>query len=431
MPEPFPHQIAGATFLAGRPQALLADEQRVGKTGAAIRACDYLMARRILVVTTASARQQWGREFREWGFPRDIQVVLRTAAGAVRQDAEVVIVGWSVVHRLIDQLTKHRWEVLIVDESHYAKSPGAQRTQAVFGENGLHKFADRVMCLSGTPVPNSPADLWPMLSALAPERIGHLDFEAFKQRYCVVAYRNAGNGQLVEVIKGGKNLDELTPKVDGFWLRRTQQDVGIRPPIYSVFALTVDKLPQDLLDDEEAQLVLAAAETGDTQALEMHLGPIRRLTGTMKAYAAAEAAAEALENGLDKLVLMAWHTDAIDVLYSQLAAYRPVGIDGRTKPRDRDGIVGRFVGAEHRVFIGQIQAAGEAIDLSAAAELWFVEPSFTPKDMSQAALRITNHSQKRQALVRVCALAGSIDEALMAILTRKVASIRQLVRTSA
>jgi hypothetical protein len=52
----FDYQIKGATFLASSRRALLADEPRVGKTAAAIRACDLVNANAILWVTTGSAR---------------------------------------------------------------------------------------------------------------------------------------------------------------------------------------------------------------------------------------------------------------------------------------------------------------------------------------------------------------------------------------
>lgn len=431
MPSLFPHQIEGATFLASRSAALLADEQRVGKTAAAIRACDYVMATKILVVTTASARAQWGREFREWGFPRDVQVVFKSSE-RIRPEADVVVVAWSMVATLAERLKEGSpRNVLLLDESHAAKNPATARTRAVYSfdnAHGLSDYAERVWCLSGTPIPNSPADAWPMLNALAPERLGGMDYDAFIARYCVVKPVRYGN-TVRDVIKGGKNLDELNERVKGFWLRRTQKDVGIKPPIFSVFALTVDKLPPELREDPEAQAVLDAWETGETKSLEMHLGPIRRLTGHMKAHAVVAAATDMLEDKqIDKLVLMAWHKDVMDILWTGLAQFGVVGIDGRTGPMARGVAVKNFKkNPGPRVFVGQIAAAGEAIDLSAAAELWFVESSFTPKDMSQAAMRITNHHQKRQALVRVCALAGSIDEALQAILTRKVASIRQLM----
>jgi SWI/SNF-related matrix-associated actin-dependent regulator 1 of chromatin subfamily A len=73
-------------------------------------------------------------------------------------------------------------------------------------------------------------------------------------------------------------------------------------------------------------------------------------------------------------------------------------------------------------------AAGEAIDLSVSRDLIFVECSFTPKDMKQAALRVTNFGQTGSVLVRVAALAGSIDEAVTAVLTRKVASIQEVLQ---
>lgn len=447
MPTPFPHQIEGAKFLAQRKAALLADEPRVGKTGAAIMACDMVFARRILVITTASGRANWGREFREWTKGFNVQIVYSTNA-RIEADADVVIVGWPTLS-LLSRLRERAWDVVILDESHYAKNSEAKRTEALYGalrDDGIHldtqravidfSRVERVWPLSGTPAPNAPNDLYPTLRALAPERLradtarGWPDVtrrSAFTHRYCVVVPRFI-NGRRVEVVKGGKNIEELRARLDGFWLRRTQQDVGIREPIYSVLPLHVSRVPPELRADlDAAEAILAAAEAGETQSLEMHLGPIRRITGQLMAVAAADAAAEMLDDGLDRLVLMAWHTDAIDVLRHKLARFGVVGIDGRTPATARQGQVDRFQRGDARVFVGQMQAAGEAIDLSASAELWFVEKSFVPKDMSQAALRITNHSQKRQALVRVCAMEGSIDEALTAILTRKVQTIRQLM----
>lgn len=445
---PFPHQIDGAAFLAARKVALLADEQRVGKTGAAIRACDYVMAETILVVTKASARAQWGREFRVWGFPRDVQVVY---SGTDKiNDPQVVVVAWSMVFNdaLWVELIGFNWDVLILDECHEAKNFVAKRTMTVYGrteDDGLTWNREAALCsqavhvwpLSGTPIPNAPNDLYPLLRALAPERLKadpdklwpdvstHSDFVG---RYCVVKMRRLG-GVMRPVIKGGKNLEELNARVEGLWLRRTQADVGIRAPIFSVLALHVDKLPPEMTADLDVGLVLAAAETDETASLEMHLGSLRRITGTIKAHAVVEAAREQLaDRSIDKLVLMAWHTDVLDILWDGLAQFGVTGIDGSTAPTRRDEAVRSFQNdANKRVFVGQIVAAGEAIDLSAAAELWFIEPSFVPKDMSQAAMRITNHSQKRQALVRVCALEGSIDEALMAILTRKVETIRKVM----
>jgi SNF2 family DNA or RNA helicase len=422
---PYPHQIEGARFLAARKSALLADEQRVGKTGAAIMACDYVLARRILVVTTASGRPNWKREFGEWSnMDRSVGVIYGSSGSALNTD--VVIVGWDSLAALAPQLAAQAWDVVIFDESHYAKNPEAKRTVAAF-HSGLK--ARNVWCLSGTPMANSPADLYPMLGALAPERVTGLTYDAFVDRYCTW-YPKRLRFNTIRVITGGKNLDELRQRLDGFWLRRTQQDVGITKPVFALHSLHVHGLPKELRDNEDAQSILDAAEVGETKNLEMHLGPLRRITGQLKSGAAAKAVAEELDNGLDKIVLMAWHTDVIDALKTLLKPYGVVGIDGRTPATARQAAVDEFQRGAARVFVGQIQAAGEGIDLSAACELMFVEYSFVPKDLAQAALRITNHLQKRQPRVRVCALEGSIDESFARILTRKVSTIKQVLERS-
>lgn len=419
-----PHQIEGAMFLAQRKVALLADEPRVGKTAAAIIAADLVMARRVLVVTTASARANWGREIRDW---QELGRRVYVAYGSSPFDAaafDAVVVGWDSLAGLAKPLSAYPWDVVILDESHYAKNPVAKRTTAAWA---VAKGAGHVWCLTGTPLPNSPADLWPMLKALAPERIDDMGYDAFLDRYCTWYRKVISWGNSIKVVTGGKNLDELRARLDGFMLRRTQQAVGITKPTFAVQTLHVDRVPYSIRDPEAAQEILDAAERGDTRELDMHLGPIRRLTGGLKAEAAAALAGEELDNGLDRIVLMAWHTDVVDALRAALTQYGVVGIDGRTPATARDTAIQHFQRGHARVFVGQIQAAGEGIDLSSACDLLFVETSFVPKDMAQAAMRITNHTQTRQPRVRVCALEGSIDEALVRILTRKVATIRSVL----
>lgn len=442
MPIPMQHQITGATFLAQRNSALLADAPRVGKTGSAIMAADYVMARTILVITTASGRPNWGRDLREWQvFPRNIQVIYE-GSERVRPDADAVVVGWGMFYdkRIFDQLAARMWDVIVPDEAHYAcnvmngEKP-TRRTIALYGKGGLVHRAGYRWPETGTPMPNgAPDDLFPMLRGLAPERLGpYAQHDKFMKHFCVVKEVWKA-GRSYSTVVAGKNTAELNERLDGFWLRRTQEDVGIRPPLYSLFSLAPGNFGSGTLrdalaeiDDERAAEILAAAEAGDTRALEMHMGPLRRITGTIKAHAVVEAVREELDNGLDKIVLGFWHTGTGTALRKGLAAYGVSYIDGSSTPRQRERERLDFQQGRSRVLAGQLQAAGENIDLSASCNLLIVEPSFMPKDMSQFALRITNHTQKRQCLVRFCALTGSIDEAFMAILHRKVATINQVM----
>ena len=441
MPTPRPHQIEGAHFLADRKAALLADEPRVGKTGAAIMAADYVLADTILVVTTSSGRPVWRRAFADWSpFGRKVQVVKHCPD----RDTQVAIVSWGGITQpeTRSALLQRQWDVLILDESHFAKSFDARRTQAVYGvcehdrlaqSAALVRRAGRVWCLTGTPMPNSPLDLFPMLRALTSDRLAPdvLTQQRFMDRYTHWRPKKLNHWSTIKIVMGGRNGDELAKRLDGFVLRRTQQDVGITAPAYEIMPLaTTSAMRRQVEKDIDMASVLAAAETGSTKDLEMHLGPLRRLTGELKAKAIADAVKEEFECGLDKIVLAYWHKDVGTILRESLSTYGVVGIDGSATAKDRESAEQRFLhDPSIRVFLGQIQAAGEAIDLSSAAELLFVEASFQPAHMKQMSLRVTNHSQARSPRVRVAVLEGSLDEAVQSILLRKWSAIREVIPT--
>lgn len=434
---PFPHQIEGARWLSSQQHALLADAPRVGKTGTAIMAADDRLEDSILVVTTASGRPVWRRAFKQWStFRRD----------------KLRIVGWPELTNGTTRaaLLSQNWDRLIVDEAHYGKNFEAKRTQAVYGQlldggsimhqsTALVGKAKGVWCLTGTPLPHDPSDIYPMMRALCPERLKAdpskdwpdvTRYEDFRDRYCKWRPKKLSAWRSIIVIMGGKNEAELNARLKGFILLRTQQDVGIREPIYETLPLAVSpRMLRDIEGDLVATEILTAAQSGDTRKLDMHLGPIRRITGEIKARVVVTAVQEELDNGLDKIVLAYWHKDVGQILKDGLSEYGVTGIDGSSSAKGREAAEQSFLhDPKCRVFLGQIEAAGEAIDLSSAATLWFVESVWSPKSMKQMSLRVTNHTQTRQAVVRVCVLEGSIDEALQEILLRLWAAIREVLK---
>lgn len=436
-PVPYSTQVIGARWLSARRFALLADAPRCGKTGTAIMASDDCFHDSVLVVTTASGRAVWRRAYKHWSpFSRSM---LR-------------IVGWAELNnpRVRAELLSHLWDLLILDESHYGSSFDAKRTQAVYGvpdsggehllnTKALYSHARNVWCLSGTPIPHDPSNLYPMMRALCPDRLkadparGWTDvttFEAFRDRYCKWRPKKLNNWRTIIVIMGGKNEAELAERLEGFVLRRTQQDVGIRPPVYETLPLAVTPaMLRQVEGDVDRTTVLEAARKGDTKSLDMHLGPLRRLTGEIKAKAVVAAVMDEFENGLDKIVLAYWHRDVGQLLLDGLADFGVVGIDGSTSGAAREQAEQRFLhDPSCRVFLAQLEAASEAIDLSSAATLWFCETAFSPRIMSQMSLRITNFKQARQAIVRVCVLENSIDEAVNDSLLRLWSSIREVLK---
>jgi SWI/SNF-related matrix-associated actin-dependent regulator of chromatin subfamily A-like protein 1 len=447
---PKPHQLEGAKFLAERKYALLADEPRVGKTGASVIASDYIGAQSILIVTTASGRGVWKAGFPAWSaYDRSLQLLMGGAKLSTKTD--VAVIGWGSISRpeYASQILARRWDLIIPDEVHYAKNFEAARTQALYGRysdegvntsRAIFERCERGWALSGTALPNSPADAFPMLKMMFPERLttqyGETDvstYDAFVRRYERRRPMKIGRGfyaKTIMVFVEGINLDELNRRVDGIYLKRTQKDVGILEPEHELMPLISPKsLPVELRDVKHAATILEAAQSGDGKRLEIHMGPLRRIIGMLKAELVADAVKEELDGGLQKIVLAYWHTDVGALLAASLAKYGVTGIDGSTPGKVRDANVKKFHDdPKCRVFLGQIEAAGEAVDLSAAHNLIFVEVAFTPKSMKQMSLRVTNHGQKRQPLCRVATLEGTVDDALQGILMRKWTAIRQVLK---
>jgi SWI/SNF-related matrix-associated actin-dependent regulator 1 of chromatin subfamily A len=441
---PMPTQLAGAEFLAARRRALLADSPRVGKTGAAILAADKIQAKRILVVTTASGRPVWRAAFASWStVGRSVSVF---GVDAPPHNSDVLIASWNGAQKLTPA-DGRTYDLIILDEDHLAKNPHSQRARAVYGwlhEDGRTLLASaglidptaRVWHLSGTPLPHDPGDTYMRLRASAPERLlAHpargwpdvLTYEKFRKRYCIARHKQLSTGNWIEVIIGGRNENELYARMEGFFLRRTQADVGIRPSVYESMPLIVSAADRlEIAKNVDQARVLRAIETGDSSSDE--LTRLRHVTGKIKARAVVSAAKESFECGTDKLVIAYWHSEVGDMLHRGLEKFGVARVDGSTPVKIREAEAKRFERSDCRVFLAQILAAGEAIDLSAAAELWFAEVSFTPKDISQMAARITNVTQWRNTFVKICAIENSIDQAMIAVLCRLSTSIDKVIK---
>ena len=82
-----------------------------GKTGAAILAADYILARSILVVTPASGRGVWRRAFPAWqSIPRRVSVIGADAP----QPTDVCIVSWGMLDKVVRSIGK-RPDLIILD----------------------------------------------------------------------------------------------------------------------------------------------------------------------------------------------------------------------------------------------------------------------------------------------------------------------------
>jgi SNF2 family DNA or RNA helicase len=176
----YPFQEAGAAFLAERRVAILGDGMGLGKCAQAIVAADRINAIEIIVVCPKIACETWVREWTKWQtVNRSIQI-LTTGTDVI--DADVAIVSYSLVGRVHTTIRARRNDLLIADEAHALKTPGAQRTQAIYGRAGIITATHRIWLLSGTIAPNHPGELWVHLKAMRSNQKSQLPNAAARRR---------------------------------------------------------------------------------------------------------------------------------------------------------------------------------------------------------------------------------------------------------
>lgn len=439
--ELYGYQRDGANWLARTPRALLADDPGLGKTATVLTAATLAQAHRLLVVCPTCVLWNWKREVDKWAPFRRVQVVKRSR-DELDESCDTIVVSHAMILNptLRAALLRRRWDAIVLDESHFFRSPKARRSQIFYGvgprggpgEVGFVDVAERVWCLSATPMPNHAAELWTMAAGLGKTSSG---FRPFRERYCKLAW--SPYGDKVRVV-GNRNVDELRDALKPWVLRRRKRDVlrELPPVRFEVVPLRASTMPTDiaLLEGElDAELVARLQDVDDVEAAFEELGKsksfaaYRRLCGLAKANAVADLLELELESGTRQVVVMAHHTDVVDALEARLNRFGVSRVTGATPASARRREVDRFQDGRTRVFVGNILAAGTGITLTAAHELVFAEMSYVPGENAQAADRIHRIGQDESCRVRFVSLDGTLDETLVGVLARKSQMIREVL----
>ena len=208
----YPHKEASREFLLTHKRAILADAPRVGKTlPTASAALNHLP---VMIVCPSIAKSVWLRAFKALGHDEsDITVVAGRKMAAEAHTASVVIVNYDLMPNTLASRFS-RYKTLVLDESHRIKSHTAKRTKVAMK---AMKVIPNVYALSGTPIPNRPIELWPLLHGLGIFRGSYYDFAS---RYARMWAAPWGLD-----VSGASNLPELKAMMKPSVLRRKKEDV--------------------------------------------------------------------------------------------------------------------------------------------------------------------------------------------------------------
>lgn len=454
----FPYQQESVDWISKRRFALLAHEMGLGKSAIAITAADKINAQRILVVCPAVARVNWLREFAKFS-KKARQFSILARANDVFRPSDSLIVSYDLGSR-ISPSTFGFFDLIILDEVHYLKNPGAKRTASILGKRGIihgqqsqARSKDtgtktKIWVLSGTPAPNHAGELWPLLYTFG---VTTLKYDDFIQRFCNI--RPSAFGRQIQIAGTKKSrIQELRGLLAGVMLRTTKKEVGDQLPPISYSTIVVEEGKVDLTQESsfvqytlnhdgikelEAKLkaellqVKNAISTNNVRLLEglaKSVSTLRRYVGIQKVEKTVELVTEELRNGLyNKIVIFAIHRDVIEGLRVRLGEFNPVTLYGGTRFDSAHKHIDKFQNfPKFRVFIGNITACGIAINLTAAHNVLMLEQEWTPASNAQAIARCHRYGQTNPVVVRMVGLANSLDEKIVQILKRKTEELTEI-----
>ena len=421
---------------------LLLWDMGTGKTAALIAAGEQAGGRQ-LWITPGMLIAQAAREFALWRPGAEVQTI-RKGKDRVSSAADVVIVSYDLMRNpaIWRQLYRLSWESCVCDEGHALAHTNAVRTRAFYGARltspgALFRSCKRVWVATGTPVMNTPDELWPHLSRLFPHLLGDIRTQDdFLDTFCVQR-KTAWGWQ----VTGGKNLSELYVILAHCSSRLELADVTDIPPV-TVSTVPVEisardraamtkNMPPEAL--AEIEIILAQIEDGDRaawmrlQAMLLPLASMRRVTALAKAPAAVDLIAADLRGGADRVVVFGSHVDALAYVAQHLAEYDARLLIGATTNAERARALEAFERGACRVLAVNTTIGGFGLNLQHAARAVMLDLPWTPAALSQAIARLARAGQKRPVHVSLLAVDRSIDMRVADILRRKADLIETIL----
>lgn len=445
-----PFQKAGIEFSLDKESVLIADEMGLGKTIQAIGVFNNSDAKTCLIVCPAFLKRNWENEFNKWCIKNvSIQRTEKTFP-----DAQVVIVNYDVMNKFHDEIRSRSWDLLILDEVHYCKNTKALRTKYTFGGKikvnktvvrGGKEYKEpeeilisrieskRRIYLTGTPILNRPAELFPIINSLDPD--SWRSKSGYEKRYCKGHFDRWGYWDNT----GAQHLDELQKKLrSSIMIRRLKKDVLLELPQKLRQVIEIGD-PSSKIIQEEKQIVEKNRKNLEdlyTSLEESKISPnkedyVNAVKNLKKGYSAmfedmaeirkkiaiskipfvVDHITEILESG-NPVVCFTHHREVAESIYNDLSKREFDGeyVHGGVSFEDRENKTKRFQEDQKCMFfIGTMKSCGVGITLTKSSNVVFAEGDWTPANLSQAEDRCHRIGQTESILIQHIVLEGSLD----------------------
>jgi SNF2 family DNA or RNA helicase len=455
-----PHQIDVAQrvlrHMGGR--AILADEVGLGKTIEASIIYRELairgLARRTLILTPASLVGQWQGELEEKFFqrfetPTDPDDWHKVTKAIVSHDR-------ARSRRHAEEILRHHWDLVIVDEAHKIKSH----------RGATYKFIEKIerdflLLLTATPLQNDLRELYNLITLLRPGQLGtweefraaHLvagdprqpkDAEALRALTNAVMIRTRRASVVddldlpprrprhpeVKLTKAEADLYEQTTQFlrklyrEGFVQHEEEEEEGKARTGKGMVQLAMIHLRQRLCSSAKA-LAESLAHLADGERIKpQHRTIARQLAERarkVRTHAKLTVLTKILKETPDRVVVFSDHRPTIELIEQRVKALgrTPIVYWGALTSPERDKRIRAFHDDERSVLIAT-RAGSEGRNLQICNVLVNYDLPWNPMVVEQRIGRVHRIGQTREVHIVNLAAAGTIESYILQLLDKKI-----------
>ena len=501
------YQDYGAKFMAIARRVICADEMGLGKTLESIAATDMMGSKKILIITPGEVMSGYLAEIARWTrrpaivIGRKPKTVQYQTLQFLKEADELVIIvnyeSWARDKKLLTMLEGMQFDTVIADEAHRIKEVDTSAykgvKQIVDSDNvcvscgGAYvkdmcvkcgqrwtstKSVRNLILLTGTPILNRPIELFPLLNLCQPEIFPTLN--RFIRLFCVDISDDPRRREYV-FREGG--FEALAEKIQGMYIRRTTESVGLELPPQEVRIHELDLDPETYplqteilrMLQEYAQIVVdenpgidfmsqlalltrirqAAVwpggikikrqehypngepvwfedpDTGERKPVMEELTIGDRFRESIKLDTCMELIEEYLSEG-KRIVIFSQFAEVIRELLARCEHknYRAVGYYGDTPHQLRDQVKTNFdksTGEEPKwdIVICHYATGGVGVNFTACERMILTDEAWNPGIEDQAMKRINRIGQTEKTQVDILRINNHIDSWLAALIADK------------
>ncbi len=421
---------------------ILADDMGLGKTLQILSLLAGIKNKRpktSLVVVPTTLIFNWQNEIQK--FYPTLKVLFYYGSKQAREtenfkNYNLVVTTYGLMVNDIEELSKVKFNYVILDESQAIKNPLSKRYKAACLLQGKNKLT-----LTGTPIENNTFDLFAQMSFVNPGFLGTQ--KSFKDHY----------SSPIDKDKDAGRANELRKIISPFVLRRTKEQVAteLPPKTEDVIYCQMDRPQREVYEQYKMKYrayLLNKIEKDGMGKTKMSilegLLKLRQICNSPQLMGKdANVTDESVKldemmrqinekTGAHKIVVFSQFVKMLKMIEKELQHENLIYeyFDGSSSQKKRRESVERFQQDEKcRIFLISLKAGGTGINLTAADYVYIFDPWWNPAVENQAIDRTYRIGQDKKVFAYRMICKDTVEEKIMKYQEQKKALAADIIRT--